>query len=125
MRVTALTLFPVKSLEGVALDVSALDARGLRGDRRWGFVDASGAKVTAREVKALLGLRAEPVEPTWPTGPTESTEPTKPTKPTGRTGAIRLLDRAGGSLVVAPPWEATPVAVDHSGQGTARPAGRS
>ena len=53
MRVTALTLYPVKSLEGVAVDASALDARGLRGDRRWGLVDASGGKVTAREVKGL------------------------------------------------------------------------
>ena len=37
---------------------------GLRGDRRWGLVNASGTKVTAREVKALLGLTAEPAEET-------------------------------------------------------------
>ena len=105
MRVTALTVYPVKSLEGVALDASALDARGLRGDRRWGVVDASGSKVTAREVKGLLGLSAEPAQ--LP----------------GSEGAIRLRDRAGGSVVVAAPREATPIIVDHSGQGTARPAG--
>jgi hypothetical protein len=104
MRLTALTLYPVKSLEGVGLDASSLDARGLRGDRRWGLVDASGNKVTAREVKALLGLTAEPAEQT------------------GSEGAIRLRDRAGGSIVVAAPREATPIVVDHSGQGTARPA---
>ena len=105
MRVTALTLYPVKSLEGVARDASPLDARGLRGDRRWGLVDASGGKVTAREVKGLLGLSADPEEQT------------------GSEGAIRLRDRAGGSIVVAAPREATPIEVDHSGQGTARPAG--
>jgi len=105
MRVTALTLYPVKSLEGVALEASSLDARGLRGDRRWGLVNASGTKVTAREVKALLGLTAEPAEETR------------------LEGAIRLSDRTGGSIVVAVPREATPIAVDHSGQGTARPAG--
>jgi uncharacterized protein YcbX len=112
MRVTALTLYPVKSLGGVALDASPLDARGLRGDRRWGLVDVSGGKVTAREVKGLLGLSAEPAGQTGQTGQT------------GSEGAIRLRDRAGGSLVVAAPREATPIVVDHSGQGTARPAGR-
>ena len=107
MRVTALTLYPVKSLEGVALDASSLDARGLRGDRRWGLVDASGTKVTAREVTTLLGLTAEPADPA---------------QQAAVGGAIRLRDRAGDSIVVAEPRHATPILVDHSGQGTARPA---
>ena len=55
---------------------SSLDARGLRGDRRWGLVDASGGKVTAVRSRAV-GLTAEPAEQTG-------------------SGAIRLRDRAGG-----------------------------
>jgi hypothetical protein len=103
-RVTALTLYPVKSLAGVALASSPVDARGLRGDRRWGVVDASGAKITAREVKALLGLRAEPAAAVGP-------------------GAIRIADRLGRVLEVSPPRRARPIPVTHSGQPTALPAG--
>lgn len=104
LRVTALMLYPVKSLAGVALADWGLEARGLRGDRRWGVVDASGAKVTAREVPTLLGLRAAPVPSVVP-------------------GSIRLSDRAGDVLEVRPPTDAEPVPVTHSGQGAARPAG--
>lgn len=109
LRVTALTLHPVKSLAGVALDSSPVDARGLRGDRRWGVVDASGAKVTAREVKALLGLRAEPAGAA--------------SAGVGTTGAIRITDREGAVLEVSPPLQAQPIPVSHSGQSTALPAG--
>lgn len=122
MRVTALTLYPVKSLEGVALDASSLDARGLRGDRRWGLVDASGSKVTAREVTALLGLTAEPADRAQQAEPAHPAQQADPAQRAGVGGAIRLRDRAGDSIVVAEPRHATPILVDHSGQGTARPA---
>src|SRR5205085_648383 len=61
-HVTALTLYPVKSLAGVPVDEAVVEARGLHGDRRWAVVDAEGRKVTAREEHALLGLRAEPLD---------------------------------------------------------------
>ena len=103
MRVTALRLYPVKSLAGVAPESARLDARGLRGDRRWGIVDPSGAKVTAREVKPLLGLTATP---------------------SGADGlSITLSDRDGGRLEVEPPRGAAPIEVNHSNQGRALPAG--
>ncbi|MEO6999823.1 MAG: MOSC N-terminal beta barrel domain-containing protein [Terracoccus sp.] len=102
VRVTGLRVYPVKSLGGVDLDRAVVDRRGLLGDRRWAVVDPNGAKVTAREVHAMLGLRAEPTEQ----------------------GGIRLVDRDGGTSTVATPREADPIAVDFSGQDAARPAGR-
>jgi uncharacterized protein len=62
LHVTALTVYPVKSLAGIPLDEAWVETRGLHGDRRWAVVDREGVKVTAREEHALLGLRAEPLE---------------------------------------------------------------
>lgn len=100
-RVAGLSVYPVKSLAGVACDVAAVSAPGLEGDRRWGIVDPSGEKLTARELRGLLGLTAEPVGG----------------------GGVRISDRSGGSIVVEPPRETTAIPVSHRGQGTARPAG--
>lgn len=103
LSVVALHVYPVKSLAGVAPESAPVDARGLRGDRRWAVVDPSGAKVTAREVKELLGLTATP---------------------SGADGmAVTLTDRHGGRLEVEPPRDGARVAVDHRGQGTAAVAG--
>lgn len=100
VRVTALGLYPVKSLAGTTPPVAPVMARGLEGDRRWGVVDQVGHQVTAREEHGLLGLTAQPVAG----------------------GGIRITDRAGDSLVVAAPREAPAIPVDHRGQGLARPA---
>ena len=102
VQVVALHLYPVKSLGGVSVGQATVDRRGLTGDRRWAVVDESGAKVTAREVHLMLGLRAEPTE----------------------RGGIRLVDRDGGTATVAPPRDAPPITVSFSGQDAARPAGR-
>lgn len=99
--VTGLTTYPVKSLAGVAVQEALVEERGLRGDRWWAVVDEDGAKVTAREEHALLGLRAEPLAG----------------------GAIRLSAPGTDSLDVAVPFAAMPVAVRFSGQDTALPAG--
>jgi uncharacterized protein YcbX len=58
--VARVRVYPVKSLAGV--DVTAVDVEpwGLRGDRRWMVVDASGEVLTARERHALLSVRATP-----------------------------------------------------------------
>ena len=46
---TQLTVYPVKSLGGIPLASSAVEARGLRHDRRWMVVDPSGRFLTQRE----------------------------------------------------------------------------
>jgi uncharacterized protein YcbX len=73
---------------------------GLAGDRRWAVVDEAGTSRTARQVRALLGFRAEPLD----------------------AGAVRIVDSEGASLVVEPPVGAAPIAVSHSRQGSALPA---
>ncbi len=101
LRVVGLAVYPVKSLAGVRVDGAPLDRRGLTGDRRWAVVDEHGAKVTAREEHALLGLRAEPLAD----------------------GAVRLVAPGVDPVVAQPPREADPVAVVFSGQDLARSAG--
>jgi uncharacterized protein YcbX len=51
--VSALFIYPVKSCRAIALDRSALEARGLRHDRRWMVVDAEGQFVTQRSEPRL------------------------------------------------------------------------
>ncbi len=101
LAVVGLTVYPVKSLAGVAVDAAAVDRRGLVGDRRWAVVDELGSKVTAREVPAMLGLLAHA---------------------DGADG-IRLVDRDGGAVAVRPDPAADVVAVAFSGQEWARPGG--
>lgn len=59
MQISALAIYPVKSLGPVALDQAEVGPRGLAGDRRWMIVDADGRFVTRREVPALarIGIR--------------------------------------------------------------------
>ncbi|NLG22042.1 MAG: MOSC domain-containing protein [Actinomycetales bacterium] len=100
MRITDLRVYPVKSLAGDSVDEAIVEPWGLEGDRRWGLVDEAGEKVTAREVNALLGLRAEQVD--------EDT--------------IRIHDRDGDSILVDTPLGLGPVPVSHARQGFANPA---
>lgn len=58
LQLSALYRYPLKSARGEALSAVALDLRGLRGDRRWMVVDASGRFVSARSHPHLLGIEA-------------------------------------------------------------------
>lgn len=60
MHVGALTLFPVKSLRGVAVREADVERHGLRGDRRWMVVDEHGETLTARRVPEMLAVTATP-----------------------------------------------------------------
>lgn len=57
MRVTALWVYPVKSLGGMVLDAARLDATGLAYDRRWMLVDATGQFLTQRAHPQLATVR--------------------------------------------------------------------
>ncbi len=100
MRVTQLRIYPVKSLGGMDLDTASVEPWGLEGDRRWALVDEAGEKVTARENRRLLGLRAEQLD--------EET--------------IRIHDRDGQSIPIDIPLGLPPVPVSHARQGFANPA---
>jgi uncharacterized protein YcbX len=100
MRVTSLRVYPVKSMGGIDVDGADVEPWGLAGDRRWGVVDESGTKITAREMPALLGFSVEPVA----------------------NHAVRIHDRVGQTLVVESPSTVASVLVSHKRQGSALPA---
>lgn len=53
LSVAALTIYPVKSCRGIAVDAWPLDRRGLRHDRRFMIVRKDGKFVTQRELPKL------------------------------------------------------------------------
>lgn len=58
MRVSGLSIYPLKSGRGIALDESPVDALGLKGDRRFMLADPSGHFITQRELPALAQVEA-------------------------------------------------------------------
>ncbi|QAY72260.1 MOSC domain-containing protein [Agromyces protaetiae] len=111
MKLTRIRVHPVKSFAGVDTDATHVLPWGLEGDRRWAVVDPDGKPVTAREENAMLGLTAEVVDAGAGAG----------------AGASALLlgsrDGAPALRVAMPASDAEPIAVGHSRQGTALPAG--
>lgn len=61
MRLAGINLHPVKSTAIRPVDRAYVERCGLRGDRAWMLVDDDGEAVTARELPALFGIRAEPI----------------------------------------------------------------
>ena len=55
--VTALYVYPLKAARGVRSPASAVEARGLVGDRRWMLVDQDGRMVSQRTHPSLACLR--------------------------------------------------------------------
>jgi uncharacterized protein YcbX len=55
-HVAALTIYPLKSAAGCAVETLYLDARGAMGDRRWLLVDPHGEQITARDTPALVRI---------------------------------------------------------------------
>jgi len=87
----------VKSFAGEDVDSAWVHPWGLDQDRRWGLVDSSGQKLTAREHNHLLGLSARALSDTV-------------LQLSDRDGAVSTVDmRDGGDTI----------AVSHSRQGTA------
>lgn len=56
MHVTELFVYPLKGAAPVRLTAAALDAFGIRHDRRWMVVDDDGCFITAREQPRLLQI---------------------------------------------------------------------
>lgn len=55
-RVSALTIYPVKSLRGIALSEALITAEGLAYDRRWMVTTASGEFLTQRKCPAMATI---------------------------------------------------------------------
>jgi uncharacterized protein len=57
--ISALFVYPVKSCRGIALDEALLESHGLRWDRHWMVVDATGRFVSQREYPAMALIVTE------------------------------------------------------------------
>lgn len=67
---SAINIYPVKSLGGIALSEAKVESRGLQYDRRWLLVDGDGMFLTQREYPRMalcsIRLRAEGLEASAP-----------------------------------------------------------
>ncbi len=59
MKVTQLYIYPIKSLQEVAVEEAILTSRGLQYDRRWMIVDDDGVFITRRKVPALARIQLD------------------------------------------------------------------
>ncbi|MEI6408363.1 MAG: MOSC N-terminal beta barrel domain-containing protein [Bacteroidota bacterium] len=57
MIITAIHIYPIKSIGGISLSEAKAERRGLQYDRRWMLVDEAGVFVTQREIPAMALLR--------------------------------------------------------------------
>lgn len=59
MELSELNIYPVKSLAGISLDQSMVDAFGLVNDRRWMLVDKDGRMLTQRKLARMCLIRPQ------------------------------------------------------------------
>lgn len=64
-RVSAITLFPIKSCRGISVQSAEVVARGLARDRRYMLVDETGHFITQREEHALALVDVTAAGPGW------------------------------------------------------------
>ena len=70
-RVAGLWQYPVKSMQGIALDSVTFDAAGVVGDRAWGLVDrTTGHLMSAKRYRHLLAATTDGDTITLPDGTT-------------------------------------------------------
>ena len=60
LNLTALRIYPVKSLAPIAIRSAAIEQRGIVGDRRWMLVDSDGEFISQRAYPKLALCLAEP-----------------------------------------------------------------
>jgi uncharacterized protein YcbX len=63
MFLTAINIYPIKSLKGIALNEALIERRGLQYDRRWMLVDTNNKFFTQREFPRMATIKIE-LEPT-------------------------------------------------------------
>ncbi len=114
--VGALWRYPVKSMQGEELNASAIDERGLRGDRAHALLDGTDGKVGSaknpRKWPALFAFRAAYTEPLAPGAPLPSVVITLPDGTLTRSDSAqrdRLLSAAIGRPVSLATAVAKPV----------------
>ena len=56
IEITALNIYPVKSLRGIAVHKTVMNAAGLAFDRHWMIVDEQGHFITQRQIPAMASI---------------------------------------------------------------------
>jgi uncharacterized protein YcbX len=105
--VSAVRLYPVKSLRGIDVPRAVVEPGGLRGDRRWMVVDRWGDVLTARECHALLSIQATPDDEGGVTLAAPGASPVHvaaPGRPADVLVRISRLDRATAAGEEADRW---------------------
>ena len=59
MHISAINIYPIKSLGGIALAESVVENRGLRFDRRWMLVDGENRFITQRQFPQMARVSVE------------------------------------------------------------------
>lgn len=61
LKITEITIYPIKSLGGISLQSAIVEDRGLQHDRRWVLADANNRFITQREneAMALIDIKIE------------------------------------------------------------------
>lgn len=59
LTLSAVNIYPIKSLRGIAVEAAEIQPRGLRFDRRWMLVDALGDFMTQRDYPQMARVRVE------------------------------------------------------------------
>lgn len=59
MKLTEINIYPIKSLAGISLQSSPLDAMGLRYDRRWMLVTPAGKFITQRTYPQMVLIQPQ------------------------------------------------------------------
>jgi uncharacterized protein len=102
MHVSGITVYPIKSLGGIALDYSAIEERGLPHDRRWMLVDAQGQFLTQRKIARMalfkVALRENSLRVQYPDFP----ELAVPFVPEGEQMRVTVWEDTCEALAVSP-----------------------
>lgn len=59
IRITGVTIYPIKSTAGISVDECGVETQGLAMDRRWMVVDEDGEFLTGREFPILTQIRSQ------------------------------------------------------------------
>ncbi|WP_149202856.1 MOSC domain-containing protein [Actinotalea subterranea] len=102
MQVSALHVFPVKSLRGFAAQVGDVERLGLRDDRRWMVVDDHGEVLTARALPAMLSVTATTETDGTLTLHARGREPLRVPVPVAGAAVAVGLSRVGTAVAAGP-----------------------
>lgn len=91
MKIASLHVYPVKSLGGISLDTSRVEARGLLGDRRWMLVDENDQFLTQRTFAEMALLKVQSMDETGLTLRDAAGETIQvPSRPEGERRTVRV-----------------------------------